>query len=137
MLGVTVAGCGGAKPLTRAQLVSHADALCTQVHAEMKKMGPAKTPHDLALVAKKLAGFEQQQLESMRKLKPPAAMSSDWKQMIEGAEDIAEDAGTISADVQLKKSNAAGEALKQIGSVEQHIAPIVERDHFTSCKQLI
>lgn len=131
-----MAGCGSAAPLTRAQLASHANALCTQLQNKVKQIGPAKTTQDLGRLAHKLAGFEQQQLEAMRKLKPPASMASDWKQMVEGAEDIAEAAGTLSTDVQLKKDKAAGEALKQVGNVEQHIKPIVERDGFTSCSEL-
>lgn len=102
----------------------------------MKAAGPAKTPQDVASVAKKLAGFEQQELESMRKLKPPSSMASDWKHMIEGAEEVAEAAGTLSTEVQLKKDKAAGEALKQVGAVEKRIAPIVERDGFTKCSTL-
>jgi hypothetical protein len=133
---VAVAGCGSATPLTRAQLVSRANALCTQLHNKMKQVGPAKTTQDLAHLAHKLAGFEQQQLEAMHKLTPPASLASDWKQMLQGAEDIAEAAGTLSTDVQLKKDKAAGEALKQAGKVQQHIKPITERDGFTSCKEL-
>lgn len=116
--------------------MSHTNALCTQLHAKMKQVGPAKTTQDLAEVARKLAGFEQQQLEAMHKLTPPASMAADWKQMVQGAEEIAEAAGTLSTDVQLKKDKAAGEALKQVGSVEQHIKPIAEKDGFTSCEEL-
>jgi hypothetical protein len=135
-LGVAVAGCGSAAPLTRAQLVSRANALCTQLHNKMQQVGPAKTKQDLARIARKLASFEQQQLEAMHNLTPPASMASDWKQMIEGAEEIAATASTLSTEVQLKKNKAAGEALKQLGKVEQHMKPIVERDGFTSCKEL-
>jgi hypothetical protein len=135
-LAVAVAGCGSATPLTRAQLVNHTNALCTQLHNKMKQVGPAKSTQDLARLARKLAGFEQQQLEAMHKLTPPASMASDWKQMVQGAEEIAEAAGTLSTDVQLKKDKAAGEALKQVGSVEQRIKPIAEKDGFTSCEQL-
>ena len=135
-LGIAVAGCGSTKPLTRAQLVSHANALCTQVQTKMKQAGPAKTTQELAQLADKLASFEQHQLESMRKLKPPSSLAADWKQMIEGAEEIAEDAGTLSTDVQLKKEKAAREALQRIGNVEQHIPPLAKRDGFTSCTEL-
>jgi hypothetical protein len=136
-LGLAVAGCGGAKPLTRAQLVSHANALCTQVHTDVKKAGPAKTPQEFVQLTGKLAGFEQHALESMRSLKPPAALASDWKQMIEGAEEVAESVGTLSTDARLKKEKGEREALAHVVSVEKKITPIVERDGFTSCKELI
>jgi hypothetical protein len=135
-LALGVAGCGSSKPLTRAQLVSQANTLCTHVQMKMKKVGPAKTPAQFAKLADKLASFEQQQLESMRKLKPPSSLAADWKRMIEGAEEITEAVGTLSTDVQLKKDKAAAEELKTIGRVEQRITPIVQRDGFTRCKQL-
>lgn len=135
-VAAALAGCGSATPLTRAQLVSHANALCTQLKTKVKQVGPAKTTQDLAQLAHKLAGFEQQQLEAMHKLTPPASLASDWKQMIQGAEEIAEAAGALSTDVQLKKDKAASEALKQVGKVEQRIKPIAEKDGFTSCEEL-
>lgn len=135
-LATGVAGCGSTQPLTRAQLVSKADKICAQVHDRVRAVGPAKTPQQLSVLAHKLAGFEQQQIESMRKLKPPASLASDWKQMVEGAQEIAEDAGTLSTDLQLKKEKQAGEALKQIGKVEQRLDPIVKRDGFSSCNEL-
>lgn len=102
----------------------------------MKRFGSIKTVEGLALAAHKLAGFEQHQLESMKQLKPPRSLAGDWRQMIEGAEAVTEDAGTVSTDVQLKKSKAAVEELKQIGKVEQHVSPIAKRDGFTSCTEL-
>lgn len=143
-LSAALASCGSAKPLTRAQsaepltraqLVRHANALCTQVQVKMKKVGPANTTQELADVAAKLAGFEQHQLEAMHKLKPPPAMASDWKHMIEGAEEITEDAGNLSTNVQPKKK-AAIEELNQVGKVEQRISPIAKHDGFKSCSQL-
>jgi hypothetical protein len=134
-LGAVLAGCGSAKPLTRVQLVRHANALCTQVQMNMTKVGPANTTQELTHVADKLAGFEQHQLEAMRKLKPPPAMASDWKHMIEGAEEITQDAGNLSTNVQPKKK-AAIEELNQVGKVEQRISPIAKHDGFKSCSQL-
>ncbi|MGA8355578.1 MAG: hypothetical protein WB698_15570 [Solirubrobacteraceae bacterium] len=106
------------------------------MHAEVKQVGPAKTEQDFVRLTRKLAGFEQHALASMRNLKPPPALTGDWKQMIEGAEEVAESVGTLSTDAQLKKSKAANEALAHIVQVEKKISPIVERDGFTNCKEL-
>jgi hypothetical protein len=107
------------------------------VHTDVNKVGPANTPQELVRLTRKLAGFEQHALESMRSLKPPAALASDWKQIIEGAEEVAESAGTLSTDAQLKKEKGEREALEHIVHVQKKIFPIVERDGFTSCKELI
>lgn len=64
------------------------------------------------------------------------AMVSDWKHMVEGAEEIAEDAGNLDTNVQPKKENAAIEELNQVGKVEQRISPIAKHDGFKRCSQL-
>lgn len=136
LLAATMAGCGSAQPLSKAQLVRRANALCTEVQHKVRKLGPTKTTKELAHLARKLAGFEQQQIESMRQLTPPRHLASDWKQMIEAANEVAVNAGAISTDVLAKKQKQAGEALRQIGHIHEHILPIVKRDGFTSCEQL-
>lgn len=131
-----LAGCGATKPLTRAQLVSRTDALCVRLHAKMKAAGTASGTKQLAVLARKLASFEQQELESMRELKPPASLASDWRHLVEGVEELAETAGTLSTYVQLKQNEHIAEALKRIGSIEHRVSTIVKRDGFKSCEQI-
>jgi hypothetical protein len=136
LTAVCLTGCGSAKPLSRAQLVDRTDALCTRVQKKMKTVGPADGAQGLARVARKLASFEQQELESMRMLTPPTSLASDWKALIEGVEEISESAATLSTDVRFKQNKHAIEALKQIGQVERRVSVIVKRDGFKNCEGL-
>jgi tRNA U34 5-methylaminomethyl-2-thiouridine-forming methyltransferase MnmC len=136
LLAVCLCGCGSAKPLTRAQLTRRTNALCDEVHAKLKAIGPAKTPTEFAQLARKLAGFEQQELESMRKLTPPRSLAADWKQILEGVEEISIAAGTLSTELQLKHQKHAVEAFGHISKVQQQLSKIVKRDGFTSCGEL-
>lgn len=134
---LALSGCGSsAQPLTRKQLVSKADAVCSRLHRKMKSVGPANSPGQLSHVAEKLAGYEQQQIEAMRKLIPPKHLASDWKQMIEGAEEISENVATLSSALQAKKKHEAQEALKQTGEVEKRVTTIAKRDGFTACSEV-
>jgi hypothetical protein len=135
-IAVIVASCGSAQPLTRAQLVSRADAICTEVHTKMKTAGSASSPKQFVHLARKLAGFQQQELEQMQKLTPPASLASDWKKILESAEEITEHVGTLSTDVETKKDKQASEALKQISAIQQRVAVVVRRDGLTSCDEL-
>jgi hypothetical protein len=135
-LALTVAGCGSARPLTRAQLIKRANAICDRVHAKMKAIGPADTPARVAFVARKLAGFQQQELEQMRRLRPPSSLASDWKKIVEGAQELTVNVGTLSTDVQLKKTKQMFEELKQVGEDQKRIAVIVKRDGLTNCVRL-
>ncbi len=111
--------------------------LCEEVHAKLKAVGPAKTPKEFAQLARKLAGFEQQELESMRKLTPPRSLASDWKQILEGVEEISVAAGTLSTELQLGHKKHAIEAFTHISKVQQRLSTIVKRDGFTSCSELV
>lgn len=136
-ISLALAGCGSsAQPLTRKQLVAKANAVCSTLHKKMKTVGPANTPEELSRVARKLAGYEQQQIEAMRKLVPPKQLASDWKQMIEGAEELSESVATLSSALEAKKKKQATEALKQTGVIEKRVTAIAKRDGFTVCSEL-
>jgi hypothetical protein len=136
LLAASLSGCGSAKPLTRAQLTRRTNALCEEVRTKLKAVGPAKTPQEFARLARKLAGFEQQELESMRKLTPPRSLASDWKQILEGVEEISVAAGTLSTELQLRHQKHAIAAFGHISKVQQRLSTIVKRDGFTSCGDL-
>jgi len=136
-LALLLAGCGSsAQPLTRKQLIAKANAVCSTMHRKMKAAGTASTPEQLTRIARKLAGYEQQQIEAMRKLLPPKKLASDWKQMIEGAQEISESVATLSSALEAKDKKQAEEALKQTGEVEKRVTTIAKRDGFTACSEL-
>lgn len=137
LIAVAAAGCGSsAQPLSRKQLISKADAVCGKLHTKVKAIGPVKTPQDLARATRKLAGFEQQQIEAMKKLVPPKQLASDWKQMIEGVQELSESVATVSTDLQAKKKKTAQAALKQVGEIERKITAIAKRDGFNACTEV-
>lgn len=133
LLAVGVSGCGSAQPLTKKQLISRANAACLKLHQRVKKLGPVKTPEDFVHLTTKLAGFEQQQLEEMRKLVPPKQLSSDWKQILEGIQEVSEGVATVGTDMQAKDKKAQQEAVKQTDAVIAKVSAIAKRDGFDQC----
>lgn len=134
LIAVGLCGCGSsAKPLTQKQLAARADAVCSQLHDKVKKLGPAKGAEGFVHLTAKLAGFEQQQLNAMRKLVPPKHLASDWKQILEGVQELSATVATVSTDVQAKDKKQADLELRQVAAVEKKTAAIAKRDGFTQC----
>ncbi len=78
LLAATVAlagsGCGGDEPLTRAEYVKQADAICTDYAARQAKLGGPKDVGDIARVAEQTKPLIEERLEKLRELKPPKAV---------------------------------------------------------------
>ena len=133
---VAFTGCGGStKPLTHAELVSKADAICKTVTTRLAK-NSIKSEQDIARVAPELASFEQKALAELSKLVPPAYLESDWKQFIAGAGLLAEN--TLKLGEYAKANNLkAGDTLIRSSETTQHqMQAIAKRDGLSECGQV-
>jgi hypothetical protein len=76
-----VAGCGSSKPLTRAELVSKANAVCTQRTAEIASL---RKQHGRDLHALVVAGVpvEDKTVGELAKLKPPASAQASYGRFV-------------------------------------------------------
>lgn len=131
-------GCGSSpKPLTRAQLVARADAICRQVTAKLETVNKGRavsTPQQIARAAAGASGFEQSALDELGKLTPPAALEADWKRFVAGAQSLADDTASLSESV-----NDPAVARRVIASAEatqKQMAAIAKRNGFTDCEQV-
>ncbi|MFZ1155227.1 MAG: hypothetical protein WAN93_10015 [Solirubrobacteraceae bacterium] len=76
-------------------LVSEANEICKRLAAR-RASTRAQTQLQAVKVATELAAFEQGIVVEMRKFVPPAAMASDWKQLLAHAQTLATDTAKIS-----------------------------------------
>jgi hypothetical protein len=130
---LTTVGCGeSAKPLTRAQLLHKADAICHKLNKKLSST-TVKTEKDLVRELPKLAGFEQEGLAELSKLIPPAKMAEDWKMIIAGAQALADDVAKLGEDAKAKNLKAAHAVVAEIGKVGQRTTAITKRDGFKDC----
>jgi len=98
-LGLTVTlaagGCGGSKPLTKAEFVKQAEAACVRSHAQQVSMLKAAAADEQAQhlsevqarakLIPKITAVEHRQLEQLASLKPPDELQStfvQWRQAL-------------------------------------------------------
>ncbi len=133
---MAIAGCGGSeKPLTHAELVSKANAICKTVTAKLATKS-ANSVQDIARIAPELASFEQQALSELSKLVPPADLESDWKQFIAGAEMLAENTSKLGEYAKANNLKAARALITSSETTQQQMRTIAVRDGLTECEQV-
>jgi outer membrane PBP1 activator LpoA protein len=143
LAAVVLTACGGSSATSsRAELVAKADPICKQVaakrsaaNAELSKAGATSTKglKVLARVAPGVADDEHQAVAQLRSLKAPTDLTSDWQQLLNGMQKLADDATEIGTEAkagQLKKV----EAITASGrTLRQELTAIASRDGFTYC----
>jgi hypothetical protein len=133
---VAVAGCGGSeKPLTQAELVSKANAICKSVTAKFATKS-AKSVQDIARVAPELAAFEQKSLSELSKLVPPTNLESDWKQFVAGAELLAENTSKLGEYAKANNLKSAGRLIVSTETTQHQMQAIAKRNGLTECEQV-
>jgi len=128
-------GCGkSSKPLTRAQLISQADAICKRVNAKLK-VSKINSKQDIARVVPQLATYEQQALADLGKLVPPASMANDWKTIVAGAQTLADNTAKLGEYAKENKLKAARGLVSTSEKVQQQVQATAKRDGFKECSQ--
>jgi hypothetical protein len=133
---VAVAGCGGSeKPLTHAELVIKANAICKTVTAKLATKS-ANSVKDIARVAPELASFEQKALSELSKLVPPADLEGDWKQFIAGAETLSENTSKLGEYAKANKLKEASKLILSSETTQHQMEAIAKRNGLTECEQV-
>jgi hypothetical protein len=133
---VAIAGCGGsAKPLTHAELVSKANAICKTVTAKFATKS-ANSVQDIARIAPELAAFEQKALSELSKLVPPVDLESDWKHFIAGAEMLAENTSKLGEYAKTNNLKAAHGVITSSETTQHQMQAIAKRNGLTGCEQV-
>jgi hypothetical protein len=133
---MAVCGCGeSAKPLTHAELVSKANAICKTVTSKLAK-NSIKSEQDIARVAPELASFEQKALSELSKLVPPADLEAGWKQFIAGAETLSENTSKLGEYAKANNLKAADGLIASSEATQHQMQAIAKRDGLTECEQM-
>jgi len=122
-------GGGGGKRLTKAELISRGDAICTKYrekNVQLQKQAPAKSPTDPSAsdedirrsgpILDKLADNVRGARSEFARLEPPKDTESDWKNTLDDLDQIAsklDDAAAAAKNVDRQKIvNVYAEALR-------------------------
>jgi hypothetical protein len=135
---LATSGCGSSgnssKPLTRSELIAKANAICRRVYIRRVALKITKQ-QDYARIEPQLAAYELAALAEMRKLTPPASMTSDWQQIIAGAQIIADLTKKFG---EYAKAHELGRT-RTLYSMAAKVPPSLataKRDGFSDCAQL-
>jgi hypothetical protein len=135
VIALAAPGCGkSSKPLTRAQLISQADAICKRVNAKLKA-SKISSKQDIARVVPQLAAYEQQALADLGKLVPPASMANDWKTIVAGAQTLADNTAKLGEYAKENKLKAARGLITTSEKVQRQVQATAKRDGFKECSE--
>jgi hypothetical protein len=133
---VAIAGCGGSqKPLTRAELVNKANAICKTVTTKFATKSISSL-QNIAHTAPELAAFEQKALSELSRLVPPVDLESDWKQFVAGAETLAENTSRIGEYAKANNLKAAAGLIGSSEATQRQMQAIAKRNGLTECEQV-
>jgi hypothetical protein len=120
-------------PLTRAELIAAADAICYRVNVVLGQ-SKLRTPRDFARVMPPIGAYEEKAVAQMRKLIPPASMRRSWTQIVNNAKILADSIVTIGRDVMESSDiKRAHEANVRAGKARQLMLATAQREGFKDC----
>jgi hypothetical protein len=136
---LAASGCGGStKPLTRAELVEKANAICRRVNVKLaSSTSQVKTQADLARIAPQLASFEQGALSELSKLSPPSELASDWKAILTDAQTLADNTAKIGEYAKTNQKKALQELSLASEKVEKNLVTTTKRNGMKDCEQTV
>ncbi|MDQ3630586.1 MAG: hypothetical protein M3417_04785 [Actinomycetota bacterium] len=105
----TLAGCGGEEPLSRAEYVKQADAICTKTNArdrELPDAGDINSIAELERITTQKRQLAEQQIKEVKALEPPDEIADD----VDALNKLSED--------QLPKLDEVVEAAKEKDNVK-------------------
>jgi hypothetical protein len=136
-LTLAICGCGGSKPLTRAELTEKANVICKHAAAELAAANKkASNEQDIARLAPKLAAYEQASLAELSKLTPPSELDNDWKMIIAGGQTLAENTEKLGEYAKANDIKGATSLIATSEKTQQKMIATAKKDGFTECEQV-
>jgi len=129
-----VGGCGSSSSaLSKSDLIAKGDAICKRVSGAIKSAGPTSTAADVAKLAPKVHGIEQQGVNDLRKLKPPSSLASDWSLFLSKVQVLTDDATKIGIAAKSNDQNAAQTIAAEASSASTAVTRTASKLGFTDC----
>jgi hypothetical protein len=143
LVAVLAAGCGSTQTLTRAQLVARADPICASASAKREaanatlghatSLASPPTLEALAKTAPALGTYESQVVSRLRQLNAPASLAGDWKSMLAGLQQLANDTVRLGAYAKEKNVTGGEKLIASSKNTRRQILTIAIRDGLGPC----
>jgi hypothetical protein len=131
------------KPLTRAQLIAKADAICARTNVKVDAVS-TRVDAPTSVVKKEIAqGFprvaiyERRETNELIKLVPPASMAHDWGLIISDFHRYVEYADAAARYAEAKNLKAVVPLIKPGEKVHEHLNAVAKRAGFKYCSGIV
>lgn len=129
----TVAPTG--KPLTRAQLIAHADAICARTNLKLSTVS-AVDKNEFARVLPQVAIYFSSESSELGKLVPPTGMAHSWSQIFGDIRLYSEYTNTVAKYAQANNFSAAAPLIHDAEELHQKLVILAKHEGFTYCSRL-
>ena len=119
-------------PLTRAQLITKGEAICTRLNAQLGA-STAKSLAELARALPVAAAEEKAEFVQLVKLVPPATMASAWREFLAETKQWSEDSEKLAISTQTQQLSLTAPLVQSTRAIHEHLAHVAERAGFKEC----
>jgi cell division septum initiation protein DivIVA len=120
------------RPLARAHLVAHANAVCQDAITKSSQLF-AKGQDEFAALVPLVASYQRTMYDELIKLTPPASLASDWKSILGYARILAETTSKLSSYGQNDHTAAAQPLYTEFAAARRELHYVAARAGFATC----
>lgn len=138
---LAASGCGGSSgssgSLTRSELIARGDLICRRINTRLTGTTIGRQG-SFAQLMPSLAAYEHAAVAEMRKLTPPASMADGWRQIVKGAQTLADATAKVGSYARgnpniSQASPPLRAAFTAAGEGTQHMVAAARREGFQDC----
>jgi hypothetical protein len=135
-LALAFAACGGKDDsLSKAELVTQADAICRSVRQKTSALGNPTTFAELQRLGAKAQDISNAGVDKLRELKPPDSFQDEWKRMLALAERQTSYAGELVAAAKARDQQKIGTIARAATLNAKRFSANARSNGFKSCGQ--
>jgi hypothetical protein len=135
-VALAAAGCGkstDSPALTRSQLIAKADPICAGVNHELTIVNAVTKRQSLRRVAVEVGIYDQRAFAQLKKLKPPAAMTSDWNVILTSIHTLGKDIPELGEIASAKNPKLNAKILGEFNTAQSDRATAAAHSGFDNC----
>jgi hypothetical protein len=118
-------------------MVVRADAICRRLNTQIEANKQANLGvHEIARFAPRNAALEKAALKELSKLKPPASIARDWRQVIAYRRTLLEELVKLGRYAKANNTQAIHKLAASKKRAHQQLLTIATRDGFKDCPQI-
>lgn len=115
-------------------MVVRADAICRRLNTQIEANKQASlSATEIARFAPRNAALEKTALKELSKLKPPASIARDWRQVIAYRRTLMEELAKLGRYAKANNTQAIHKLSESKKRVHQKLLTIAKRDGFKDC----